>query len=255
MRIARVEVNGAPQSATIEGDQAYRLDDIYGAKRRGEALGALSSLKLLAPAEPKTIVCIGRNYAAHAAESGDTIRDEPIMFFKPPTAVIAPDEDIIWPMGGTDIESEAELVIVIGKQAKLIQPERWRDYVLGYTCGNDVSERHWQDNDNQWCRAKGFDTSCPLGPWIETDLDPDNVMLRGYLNGKLQQETTTADLGNKCGKLVSFISRYITLQPGDFIMTGTPAHPGPMQDGSEYAVEIEGIGRLTNRMRKPARYE
>lgn len=252
MRIARIAVNGTAQWATIEGEQVYRLDDVYGTRRRGESLGALSAAKLLAPAEPKTIVCIGRNYAAHAAEAGDTIRDEPIMFFKPPTTVIGPGEDIIWPYGGQRIEGEAELVIVIGKQAKLIDPGAWRDYVLGYTCGNDVSERDWQDSDNQWCRAKGFDTSCPLGPWIETDVDPDNLAIRAYLDGKLQQDSTTADLGNKCGKLVSFISRYITLQPGDFIMTGTPAHPGPLQDGSEYTVELEGIGRLTNRMRKPA---
>jgi 2-keto-4-pentenoate hydratase/2-oxohepta-3-ene-1,7-dioic acid hydratase in catechol pathway len=254
MRIARVAVNGTPQWATIEGDQLVRLDDVYGAQRRGEALGSLASATLLAPAEPKKIVCIGRNYAAHAAESNNPVPDPPMMFFKPPTALNNPGADIIWPIGGQRIDSEAELCVVIRRQAKLIPAERWRDYVLGFTGGNDVSERDWQDNDNQWSRAKGFDTSGPLGPWLETDIDPDHVQIRGWLDGKLQQDSNTSDLFHKTGKLVWFISQFFTLEPGDVIMTGTPAHPGPMQDGTEYTVEIEGIGRLTNRMRKPAGY-
>jgi len=192
--------------------------------------------------------------AAPPAESGTPVPDPPMMFFKPPTALNNPGDDITWPIGGTRIESEAELCVVMRRQAKLIRPESWRDYVLGFTCGNDVSERDWQDNDNQWSRAKGFDTSGPLGPWLETDVDPDHLQIRGWLDGKLQQDSNTADLFHKTGKLVWFISQFITLEPGDVIMTGTPAHPGPMQDGTEYTVEIEGIGRLTNRIRKPASY-
>jgi 2-keto-4-pentenoate hydratase/2-oxohepta-3-ene-1,7-dioic acid hydratase in catechol pathway len=254
MRIARVLINGSPVWATIEDEEVYQLHDIYGAQQRGERLGNLKQMKLLAPAEPKKIVCIGLNYALHAAESGKTIPEEPLMFFKPPTALINPNDEIIWPMGTEHIDSEAELAVVIRRRAKLIRPETWRHYVLGYTCGNDVSARDWQDRDGQWTRAKGFDTSLPLGPWLETDLDPDNLHIRGYLNGKLQQDSTTADLGHKTGKLVEFISRFFTLEPGDIIMTGTPAHPGPMEDGSEYTVELEGIGRLSNRMRRPASY-
>lgn len=250
MRIARVAVNGAPRWATLEGEQVFALDDVYGARRRGAALGKLGDVRLLAPAEPKKIVCIGLNYAAHAAESGQTIPEEPLMFFKPPTALINPGDAIIWPYGSERIDSEAELALVISKQAKLIEPGSWHDYVLGYTCGNDVSARDWQGRDGQWTRAKGFDTSCPLGPWLETDVNPDNLRIQGFLDGKPQQDSNTSDLGHKVGKLVAFISRYFTLEPGDVIMTGTPAHPGPMQDGSEYTIAIEGIGKLTNRMRK-----
>ena len=136
------------------------------------------------------------------------------------------------------------------RQSDCHQSGRWREYVLGYTCGNDVSARDWQRKDGQWSRAKGFDTSCPLGPWLETDVDPDHLRIQGLLDGKPQQDSNTSDLGHKVGKLVEFISRYFTLEPGDVIMTGTPAHPGPMRDGAEYTVEIEGIGQLTNRMRK-----
>ena len=254
MRIARVDLNGTPRWATIEDQQVYALEEVYGARRRGGAIGILDHLKLLAPAEPKKIVCIGLNYAAHAAESGQTIPEEPLMFFKPPTALIGPGDDIVWPYGTERIDSEAELALVISKRAKLIQPERWREYVLGYTCGNDVSARDWQGRDGQWSRAKGFDTSCPLGPWLETDLNPDNLRIRGLLNGQPQQDSSTSDLGHKVGTLVAHISRYFTLEPGDIILTGTPAHPGHMQDGAEYTIEIEGIGTLTNRMRKPATY-
>lgn len=254
MRIARVSIHGAPQWAAIEGDQLYGLNDVYGTQTRGAALGAVRAATLLAPAEPKKIVCIGRNYAAHAAESGNPVPDPPMMFFKPPTALTNPGDDIVWPIGGARIEGEAELCVVMRRRAKLIPPADWRDYVLGFTCGNDVSERDWQDNDNQWSRAKGFDTSCPLGPWLETDIDPDNLSIRAWRDGNLQQDSHTSDLFHKTGKLVWFIAQFFTLEPGDVIMTGTPAHPGPLQDGTEYTVEIEGIGKLTNRIRKPANY-
>ena len=254
MRIARVLFNGSPVWATIVGEDVYHLNDVYGAQERGERLGRLSDLRLLAPAEPKKVICIGLNYALHAAESGKTIPTEPLMFFKPPTALINPGDDIIWPIGTNRIDSEAELAVVIRRKAKLIQPDTWREYVLGYTCGNDVSARDWQDADGQWTRAKGFDTSLPLGPWLQTDVDPDNLRIRGYLNGQVRQDSTTADLGHKTGKLVAFVSRFFTLEPGDILMTGTPANPGPMEDGTEYTVEIEGIGRLTNRMRRPQSY-
>ncbi len=254
MRIARVSAGGAARWAALDGDQVFQLDDVYGAQRRGASLGSLGGVKLLAPAEPKIIVCIGLNYAAHAAESGQTIPEEPLMFFKPPTALIGPGEEITWPIGTTRIDSEAELALVIRKTAKLIRPDRWRDYVLGYTCGNDVSARDWQGKDGQWSRAKGFDTSCPLGPWLETEVNPDNLRIQGFLDGKSQQDSSTSDLGHNVGKLVAHISRYFTLEAGDVIMTGTPAHPGHMEDGSEYTIEIQGIGKLTNRIRKPASY-
>jgi 2-keto-4-pentenoate hydratase/2-oxohepta-3-ene-1,7-dioic acid hydratase in catechol pathway len=141
---------------------------------------------------------------------------------------------------------------VISKHAKLINPADWQQYVLGYTCGNDVSARDWQRADGQWSRAKGFDTSCPLGPWLETDLNPNQLRIQGLLDSKPQQDSNTSDLGHNVGKLVEFVSRFFTLGPGDVIMTGTPAHPGAMQDGSVYTVEIEGIGALTNKMHRPA---
>ena len=251
MRIARVEHGGGAEWAIVEGETVYRLEGSpFGSSRRGERLGDLASIRLLAPCEPTKVLCIGLNYRAHAAESGQEVPKEPLMFFKPPTAVIGPGDDVIWAPGSQRIDYEAELTVVFKKQAKNVAPGAFREYVLGYTCGNDISARDFQRGDGQWSRAKGSDTFCPLGPWIETDVDPGNLRIVGKLNGEVRQDSTTADLAFNVDQLVSHVTRYFTMLPGDVLLTGTPAGIGPMNSGDEYEITIEGIGSLRNRIRK-----
>jgi 2-keto-4-pentenoate hydratase/2-oxohepta-3-ene-1,7-dioic acid hydratase in catechol pathway len=251
MRIARVEVRDMPVWAIVEGEVVYRLEGSpFEDPRRGERLGDLGSLRLLAPCEPTKIVCIGLNYRAHAAESGQEVPKEPLMFFKPPSSVIGPGENVIWAPGSERIDYEAELAVVFKKRAKHVAPGAYREYVLGYTCGNDISARDFQRGDGQWSRAKGSDTFCPLGPWIETDVDPGNLRITGKLNGVVKQDSSTADLAFNVDQLITHMTKYFTMLPGDVILTGTPAGIGPMNPGDEYEVIIEGIGSLKNRIVK-----
>jgi 2-keto-4-pentenoate hydratase/2-oxohepta-3-ene-1,7-dioic acid hydratase in catechol pathway len=193
------------------------------------------------------VVAIGLNYYSHAKEVGQPVPKEPIMFYKPSTSVIGPEDKIVNP-GCTRLDYEAELGVVIKIKASKVSKQDAMKYVLGYTCFNDVTARDWQAQDSQWSRAKGSDTFSPTGPWIETELDPSNVTLEAYLNGERKQHIRTADLIFAIPDLVSYISQVITLLPGDVIATGTPHGIGPMKSGDTIEIKIEGIGTLRNQI-------
>jgi 2-keto-4-pentenoate hydratase/2-oxohepta-3-ene-1,7-dioic acid hydratase in catechol pathway len=194
-------------------------------------------------------VALGLNYRDHAAEFGHPLPEEPLLFMKPSTAVIGPDEDIVYPAMSRQVDYEAELAVVIGRTCRHVKEEDFRDYVLGYTAINDVTARDLQRKDGQFTRSKSFDTFAPLGPWIETAIpDPDNLTVEAYLNGERRQHSSTANMVFGVATLVSFISRIMTLWPGDVIATGTPAGIGPMAPGDVVEIRVEGIGRLQNRV-------
>lgn len=206
----------------------------------------LDDIRLLAPCVPSKIVCLGLNYRGHIREMGLAMPSVPLIFLKPSTAVIGPGECIVLPRGYQRVDYEGELAVVIGKRAKNVPAERAAEYILGYTCFNDVSDREAQAADGQWTRAKGYDTFAPLGPWIETNISPDNLRLETYVNGELRQSASTGELVFDVPELLSFISHIMTLIPGDVIATGTPAGVGPVKPGDVVEVRIEGIGALAN---------
>lgn len=211
----------------------------------------VEEINLLAPCEPSKVICVGLNYKAHIDEfSRDTanVPMEPVLFIKPPTAVIGPQAEIIYPEMSERVDFEGELVVVIGKAGKNIDKTEVSGFVLGYTCGNDVTARDVQKRDRQWTRAKGFDTFAPIGPWIETELDPQNLKIQTFLNDELKQESNTGNMIFPVFELVSFISRVMTLVPGDVIFTGTPEGVGPMAKGDTVKVMVEGIGGLQNKL-------
>jgi 2-keto-4-pentenoate hydratase/2-oxohepta-3-ene-1,7-dioic acid hydratase in catechol pathway len=201
---------------------------------------------LLPPVVPGKIVCVGRNYADHAKELGNDAPSEPILFLKPPSALLAPEGTIVRPAPSHPVHFEGELAIVIGRPARNIKAADWRDYVRGFTCANDVTARDLQKKDVQFTRGKGFDTFCPLGPWIETDLDVADQRLTTRVNGEVRQNGSTAQMIFPPATLVEFITAIMTLLPGDVILTGTPAGVGPLQAGDVVEVEVEGIGVLRN---------
>jgi len=206
----------------------------------------LGKVRLLAPCTPSKIVCLGLNYHSHVEETKYSIPSEPLIFLKPSTAVIGPDDEIILPRSSRRVDYEGELAVVISRKAKDVPQNQAKDYVLGYTCLNDVSERYFQKEDGQWTRAKSFDTFAPIGPWIETEIDPDNLKLETYLNGELRQSAPTSDLIFGIAELVSFISSVMTLLPGDVIASGTTSGIGRMNPGDIVEVRIEKIGNLRN---------
>ena len=195
---------------------------------------------------PTKIVCIGRNYADHAKELGNDTPAEPVIFLKPPSALLAHEGTIVRPPQSQRVDYEGELVIVIGSRAKNVRADRWRDVVKGFTCGNDVTARDLQKKDVQFTRAKGFDTFCALGPWLEIDLDPADLSLVTRVNGQVKQNGRTSQMVFACGTIVEFITSVMTLEPGDVIFTGTPAGVGPLNAGDTVEVEIQGIGTLRN---------
>jgi 2-keto-4-pentenoate hydratase/2-oxohepta-3-ene-1,7-dioic acid hydratase in catechol pathway len=207
---------------------------------------AASAVKLLAPILPSKIIGIGKNYADHAAEMNSELPTEPLMFLKPSTSVIGPNDFIVLPQQTSMVHHEAELAIVIGRFCKDVPRERVAEVILGYTCANDVSARDVQKSDGQWSRAKGFDTFCPLGPWIETDLDPTDLAITAYVGSEQRQAGNTKNLIFSVVDLVSYVSHQMTLLPGDVILTGTPAGVGPIIAGDEVEIGIEGIGSLVN---------
>ncbi|MGL5808665.1 MAG: fumarylacetoacetate hydrolase family protein [Nocardioides sp.] len=233
-----VEIGGDPLYAgVVPTDRQHRLADV----------------RLLAPVIPRSkIVAIGKNYAAHAAEFDGEVPAEPLMFLKPNTAVIGPDDLIRYPRQSRNLHYEGELAVVIGRICRDVPPERAGDVIFGYTVANDVTARDLQATDGQWSRAKGFDTFCPLGPWIETELSPADIAsgraVQTHLNGDLRQDGSTKDLVFDIPALVAHITAVMTLLPGDVILTGTPAGVGPMEIGDEVEVTIAGIGALTNRV-------
>jgi 2-keto-4-pentenoate hydratase/2-oxohepta-3-ene-1,7-dioic acid hydratase in catechol pathway len=232
---------GAEVVAEVTGDPLYRPPVPTGVRHR------LDEVRLLAPVIPRSkVVCVGRNYAEHAAELGGTVSPEPVIFLKPNTAVIGPGDGIVYPPQTRDLHYEGELAVVIGRIARDVPAARVGEVVLGYTVANDVTARDLQNRDGQWTRAKSFDTFCPLGPWIVTDVDPADLALTTRLQGRVVQQARTAEMVHPVAALVTFISSVMTLLPGDVILTGTPAGVGPMQVGDEVSVTIEGIGTLTN---------
>jgi len=206
----------------------------------------LEDVRLLAPVLPSKVVAVGKNYAAHAAEFGSEVPEEPIIFLKPSTSVSGPDDPIPYPDTSQRVDHEGELALVIGRLARKVSAEEASKYVLGYTCANDVTARDLQLKDGQWTRAKGFDGFCPLGPWIETEFDPTDVALECRVNGEVRQAARTSDLAYGPAALVEFVTRVMTLLPGDVILTGTPDGVGPLQVGDRVEVDIEGIGVLAN---------
>jgi 2-keto-4-pentenoate hydratase/2-oxohepta-3-ene-1,7-dioic acid hydratase in catechol pathway len=207
----------------------------------------LADVRLLAPVLPSKVVAIGRNYLDHVREMGNEPPPEPVIFLKPSTAVAGPRDPILYPAGLSErVDFEGELAVVIGRLCRQVPQERVPDVIFGYTCANDVTARDLQAKDGQWARAKGFDTFCPLGPWIETDLDPADLELTTIVNGEIRQNARTSQLMHGVTELVSYVSDVMTLLPGDVLLTGTPAGVGPLKDGDEVSVTIEGIGTLSN---------
>ena len=238
-------IAGSPQIAQTTPDGA--IPD-PGRAQKMAAL-PLSSAKLLAPAAPSKIVCVGRNYSEHAKELGNEVPKEPLIFFKPPSSIISSGETIVRPKSLSQrIEFEGELTVVIGKQCRnLKEGEDVRPYILGYTCANDVTARDLQKSDPQWTRAKGFDTFCPLGPWVTDEIDPwKGVRVESRVNGQVRQSENTTAFIFPVDVVLRFISRVMTLLPGDVVLTGTPAGVGPLVAGDEVAISIEGIGSISN---------
>lgn len=250
--IARFLTPAGPTFGLIVEGTAYALsggDPFSGPPQPGDLLGAVDTLRLLPPVQPSKIVCVGRNYAAHAAEHSAPVPEEPMLFLKPPSALVGYGDPIVIPQGIGRVEYEAELAVIIGRTAQRVTQHDALSYVLGYTCANDISARDFQKKDGQWGRAKGFDTFCPLGPWIVTDLDPRDVEVGCRVNGEQRQRARTSEMVFDVPALIAFISRVMTLLPGDVILTGTPAGVGPLADGDTVEVEIEGIGVLRNPVR------
>jgi 2-keto-4-pentenoate hydratase/2-oxohepta-3-ene-1,7-dioic acid hydratase in catechol pathway len=213
------------------------------------AMVSLADVRLLAPVLPSKLVCVGKNYAAHAAEFGMDVPEEPLLFLKPSTAVIGPNDPIELLPISRRIDYEGELAVVIGRLARGIRAEEAYRVILGYTCANDVTLRDLQKTDDQWARAKGFDGSAPLGPWIETDLDPNDTIVRTLLNGDVRQQGSTAEMVFGVGTLIEYVTTFMTLLPGDALLTGTPDGVGPLAAGDVVEVEVEGIGTLRNEVR------
>ncbi|MCX6067464.1 MAG: fumarylacetoacetate hydrolase family protein, partial [Chloroflexi bacterium] len=222
---------------------------IFGEYRRQEAAMPLADVRLLSPCLPGKIVCVGRNYVEHARELGNDIPKIPLIFLKPPSSIINPGDPIILPPQSQQVEHEAELVVVMGKRGRNIIAEEARNYILGYTVGNDVTARDLQKTDGQWTRAKGFDTFCSFGPWIETDFDISDALITCKVSGQPRQMGSTRDMVFSVPTLLAFISSVMTLEPGDLIFTGTPAGVGPLKAGDEVVVEIDGLGKLSNPVR------
>jgi len=234
----------------VDGDQIRQLDGapFLGGKPTGETT-PLSSAELLAPAEPGKVIAIGFNYGSHL---GDTERaPHPGVFIKLPSAIVGTGAEIVFPEGASNVHFEGELVIVIGKTASRVSKEEAADYIFGITAGNDVSERDWQRDDLQWFRAKASDTFGPLGPYLVTGLNYGDLLLETRLNGKVMQKQRTSDLLFDCHEIVSYVSQFVTLEPGDIIFTGTPGSTSPMKPGDLVEIEIEGVGILENRVASP----
>lgn len=214
--------------------------------RRLEATLPLESVRLLPPVLPSKIICLGRNYAEHAREHQAEVPQVPLIFLKPPSAVIGPGDPIVLPPQSQQVEHEGELAVVIGKTARWVPPEEAHQYIFGYTIANDVTARDLQRSDGQWTRAKGFDTFCPLGPWIVTDFDPADALITVTVNGEMRQMASTREMVFDVRQLLAFISSVMTLLPGDLILTGTPAGVSPLQEGDVVEVTIDGLGALRN---------
>lgn len=252
-KFVRFDVSGdsGARYGYLENDTVHALDGPPWEESRmtGKTFD-VDDVALLAPTEPSKIICIGLNYHAHvaASQSADAAPEYPLIFLKPPSSIIGPNDRILRPVQSQRIDYEAELGIVIGKRAKNVSEDQADDYIFGFTCVNDVTARDLQKKDGQWSRAKGFDTFCPVGPWIVTDLNYGDVLVEGILNGEIKQSGRTSLMIFNIPYLISYLSSVMTLFPGDLIPTGTPAGIAPMKSGDEIEVKIEGIGSLKNVM-------
>lgn len=250
-RIVRVDLEGRPEWGVIEGDEVVHLPDgpFGGDPRRGKTLGRVDRLTLLAPVAPSKVICVARNYVAHAAEHAAEVPTTPLLFFKPPSAVIGPGVAIELPGESGQVEHEGELAVIMGRRCRRIPEDQAWDAVLGVACADDVTARDIQRSEKLWTRGKGFDTFCPVGPWIVAGIDREAVAdleIRCSVNGELRQQGRTGQMVFNPAYLISYISQVMTLEPGDLILTGTPAGVGPLAPGDEVTVEIESIGTLSN---------
>ncbi len=231
-------VDRAPYLMQTQAEQAeFR---VVGAPRK------LDGVRLLAPATPSKLVCVGRNYAEHAAELGNEVPPEPLIFLKPPSSVIGPGEAVIYPAISQRVDHEGELAVVIGRRCRHVAEEEAASVIFGYTVANDVTARDLQRKDSQWTRGKGFDPFAPVGPWIDTGFDPANRFVRCSVNGAVRQDGNTALMIYSIGRVLAFVTQFMTLEPGDLVLTGTPAGVGPVQPGDVMTVEVEGLGALSN---------
>ncbi len=251
MQIVRVRRQLEEYWGVVEGNDVLRLPDgpIPAATSGDDSLGPLADLQLLAPAVPSKIVCVGRNYVAHAAEHGADVPTEPLLFLKPPSAILAPGSGIVLPELSQRVEHEGELALMIGKRCHRVAEGQAWEKVFGITCANDVTARDLQRSDNQWTRGKGFDTFCPVGPWVVTGLGEDEVADLGVscrVNGEHRQDGRTRHMVFSPAFIVSYISQVMTLEPGDLVLTGTPAGVGPLSAGDTVEVEVEKVGVLRN---------
>jgi 2-keto-4-pentenoate hydratase/2-oxohepta-3-ene-1,7-dioic acid hydratase in catechol pathway len=254
VRIARFSYQGDVSFGIVDGPGEDPADLVVGIasghpfaplQLTGESL-PLSQVRLLAPVLPSKVVCIGKNYADHAAEMGGAPPESPVVFLKPSTSVIGPGDPIVLPRNSDRVDHEAELGIVIGRLCREVPRERAHDVVLGYTCGNDVTARDHQKADGQWTRGKSHDSFCPLGPWVETELAASDVAVRCTVDGEVRQDGRTSALIHDIPAVIEWVTAFMTLLPGDVILTGTPAGVGPITAGSSVSVSIEGLGTLTN---------
>ncbi|MFH1646233.1 MAG: fumarylacetoacetate hydrolase family protein [Chloroflexota bacterium] len=252
MKIVRFAIDGETGYGVLDGESVICLagHPCSDLKTTGRVF-SLADVKLLAPCTPTKIVAVGVNYRSHGEEMSHRLPAEPLLFIKPSTAVIGPEDDIVYPASSERVDYEGELAVVIKTRARQVAEKDAPDYILGYACFNDVTARDLQAKDKQWTRSKGFDTFAPIGPCIETELDPTNLALETRLNGEIKQQTNTAELIFPVFKLISFISNVMTLLPGDVIATGTASGIGPMQPGDTVEVTIENIGTLRNHVVKP----
>ena len=245
----RCKIRGEEHYGYLEGNQIYKLTgNLFQNPVKGELMGTVDQVESwLPPTYPSKVVAVGLNYRDHAREVGLPIPEEPLLFLKPPTSVVGHGQPVIYPPAMTNrVDYEAELAIVMGKKCRSVSPEDALEYVLGYTCANDVTARDLQSKDGQWTRSKSFDTFCPLGPWIVAGIDPSDLQIEMIVNGKVVQHSRTSNFIFPVNVLVSHISHVMTLEPGDVIITGTPAGIGPVERGDVMQVKIEDIGLLEN---------
>jgi len=237
----------SPRYGWLHEDKIGFIDgDPFDAYRRFDPDLSVDSVRLLPPVLPGKIVCVGRNYQAHAKEHNTEVGEIPTLFLKPNSSLIGPGDPILLPPQSKQVEHEAELAVVIGKRGRWIQPENAMDHIFGYTIANDVTARDLQRSDVQWTRGKGFDTFSPIGPWIETDFDPADALITCHVGDQLRQMASTRDMVFSVPQLVVFISSVMTLEPGDLILTGTPAGVGELVPGLNVSINIEGLGTLVN---------
>jgi 2-keto-4-pentenoate hydratase/2-oxohepta-3-ene-1,7-dioic acid hydratase in catechol pathway len=248
VKVARFSNGADPRFGIVDGPELVVLKGhplVAGYQTTGERI-PLKEVKLLAPTIPSKIVCIGKNFADHAAEIGEEVTAEPLIFFKPSSAIIGHGDAIVIPPQSKQVELEAELCLVIGKLAKNVSEEKALEYLWGVTIANDVTARDLQFGDGQWARSKGFDTFCPLGPWVETEFLPDGQVIESRVNGEVRQNVASTEMVHKIPAIISYVSKNMSLLPGDIILTGSPAGISVINAGDLIECEIEGIGILSN---------